>query len=211
MKTFVIADVHGCLNELHQLLDKTCIDLKKDRLIMLGDYIDRGEDSAGTVKWLMELKNGKYGEHAVLLRGNHEQMVLESAITHNRSFWTAEELRFFESLPTYFEDEHFIYVHAGIAPQKSLMCQSDDDLLWIRNSFYEAKTGLQKKIIFGHTPTQFINGGAAPIFWSDKIALDTGCVYNGCLTSLEIENGEVLQIHSVGVLQGKNIIQSVLH
>lgn len=177
-------------------MDKMPIDLKQDRLIMLGDYIDRGEDSAGTVRWLMELKNGKYGDNAVLLRGNHEQMAIDAKSDGYYGSWAPEEMQFFESLPIYFEDEHFLYVHAGIAPQKSLECQPDHDLLWIRNSFYEAETCLEKKVIFGHTPTQFINGGTVPVFFGDKIALDTGCVYDGCLTSLEIDKGEVLKIHS---------------
>ncbi len=45
MKTYVIGDTHGCFDEFEKLLNKVNPNLKEDRLIMLGDYIDRGSKS----------------------------------------------------------------------------------------------------------------------------------------------------------------------
>lgn len=42
MKTFVIGDIHGCYDKFERLLEIIHGDFKKDRLILLGDYIDRG-------------------------------------------------------------------------------------------------------------------------------------------------------------------------
>lgn len=69
---FVIGDIHGCLSHLQKLLKRWNPD--KERLIFLGDLIDRGEDSYGVVKLAMKLRN-EYG--AVVLGGNHEKMFLE--------------------------------------------------------------------------------------------------------------------------------------
>ncbi|WP_264672947.1 metallophosphoesterase [Heliophilum fasciatum] len=52
-------------------------DLRKDRLIMLGDYIDRGPQSYLTVRKLCELQQSFGKDHVVLLRGNHEQMAVD--------------------------------------------------------------------------------------------------------------------------------------
>ena len=60
MKTIVVGDIHGCYNELKELM----IDLKEnqeynentDRLIFLGDYIDRGDDSYKVVQYIKELQ-----------------------------------------------------------------------------------------------------------------------------------------------------------
>ena len=44
MKTFIIGDIHGCFTELQELLDKAGI-ADDDRIIALGDIVDRGPDS----------------------------------------------------------------------------------------------------------------------------------------------------------------------
>ncbi|RLB25456.1 MAG: serine/threonine protein phosphatase, partial [Deltaproteobacteria bacterium] len=43
-KTYVIGDIHGCLDMLKRLIDKIQWDPSKDELIFVGDYIDRGPD-----------------------------------------------------------------------------------------------------------------------------------------------------------------------
>lgn len=71
----VIGDLHGCTTLLDQLLDQLyATDI--DTLVLVGDYIDRGEDSAGLLKRLITLKDER-GEKAVLLKGNHEDMLLK--------------------------------------------------------------------------------------------------------------------------------------
>jgi serine/threonine protein phosphatase 1 len=77
MKTFVIGNVHGCCEELNNLLGKIEPDLKRDRLVMLGDYIDRGPDSCGVLHTIVKLQQDFGKEHVVLLRGNHEQMAVD--------------------------------------------------------------------------------------------------------------------------------------
>jgi len=76
---YVIPDIHGCLEQL-ELICKRIIPLRrsdggKDKLVFLGDYIDRGPDSYGVIEFLISLKKD-YGDQIVFLRGNHEDMLL---------------------------------------------------------------------------------------------------------------------------------------
>jgi len=76
MKTFVIGDIHGRCAQLHHLLDLLPRDESTDKLIFLGDLIDRGSDVPGCVEHVLDLC-GANPERVICLRGNHEQMLLD--------------------------------------------------------------------------------------------------------------------------------------
>lgn len=213
MKKFVIGDVHGNYEELMDLLDKINPNLRQDKLIYLGDYIDRGPQSYKVIRFLIDLQN-KYGkEHVVLLRGNHEDMAIEN-IEHgsidcfngyditfmdfNKNNDSIENYyEFFKGLPLYYEDESFIYVHGGIKPGIAMEKQDDYDLLWIREEFFESSLTFIKPVIFGHTSTNNIIGTFSPFIKKDRIGIDTGIAYGGRLTALEIHDGKIVNIHNV--------------
>lgn len=69
-RDFVVGDVHGCFTELRQLLEQVVFDGSRDRLLSVGDLVDRGPESRQVLEWL-----ARPWFHAV--RGNHEQMALE--------------------------------------------------------------------------------------------------------------------------------------
>lgn len=71
---FVISDIHGCLNELNKILEHW--DRKQETLIVLGDLVDRGYNSLGTIQRLMELKK-KHKEKVIILRGNHDDNLIK--------------------------------------------------------------------------------------------------------------------------------------
>lgn len=73
-RTLVISDIHGELNKFARLLEKVNYDSKRDQLILLGDYIDRGPDSAAVLDKVMELKK----QGALILKGNHEDMMAQA-------------------------------------------------------------------------------------------------------------------------------------
>ena len=54
--TYVVCDIHGCYDKLIALIDKINIDLDSEKLVFLGDYIDRGPDSYEVVDYLINLK-----------------------------------------------------------------------------------------------------------------------------------------------------------
>ena len=71
-KAFVLSDIHGCYSQLEQLLAYWD---KEMTLYILGDLIDRGEDSLKVVQAVMKLKE-EYGDRVVVLKGNHEDLLL---------------------------------------------------------------------------------------------------------------------------------------
>jgi serine/threonine protein phosphatase 1 len=76
MKTFVVGDIHGRCAQLHSLLDLLPRDESADKLVFLGDLIDRGRDIPGCVEHVLNLC-GESPENVICLRGNHEQMLLD--------------------------------------------------------------------------------------------------------------------------------------
>lgn len=71
MEYFAISDIHGHINKLDKLLKYWNPD--KQKLVLLGDYIDRGPDSLKVLERIHHLKKN-YG--AVVIRGNHEDLFL---------------------------------------------------------------------------------------------------------------------------------------
>lgn len=211
MKQFVIGDIHGSYMELVDLINKVNPDLYRDQIIFLGDYIDRGFHSYHVIQLLIGIQKEYGKDHVILLRGNHEQMAIDNIKRNYRGSSNGYDktvldferngdsidnyIGFFNSLPYYYEDKNFIFVHGGIRPGVSMKNQIDDDLLWIREEFFQSSITFDKRIIFGHTPTKFINGQWEPFIKDDRIGIDTGCVYGGGLTGIEINEGKIVKIH----------------
>ena len=80
MKTIVIGDIHGCYRELDLLVSGLIKEGRyvpeEDRLIFLGDYIDRGDNPRLAVKYVRDLQD-MYGDKVIALMGNHEDMLLD--------------------------------------------------------------------------------------------------------------------------------------
>lgn len=210
-----IADLHGEYHRLLSVLEQANYG-PDDSLYCLGDYIDRGEDSKITIELVMELqRNG-----AVVLRGNHEQVASclllggRLATAHwphspQEQMWIWYEqggnttmrdyngaiptdvLQWMGALPLYHEEEDLILIHAGLRPGIKLENQATDDLLWIRNEFILYPTA--KLIVFGHTPTPLIHFSDMPYFGDGKIGLDTGAVFGGKLTLMDLDSKEIWQ------------------
>lgn len=78
LRVYAVGDIHGCahlLDMLHGLIETDLRDRPpaEVRIIYLGDYIDRGPDSAGVLERLSQLPPAGIGR--VLLKGNHEDML----------------------------------------------------------------------------------------------------------------------------------------
>ncbi|MHB1765975.1 MAG: metallophosphoesterase [Gammaproteobacteria bacterium] len=69
-RDFVVGDLHGCRNTLEKLLNRVHFDASRDRLMSVGDLIDRGPDSMGCLDLLEE-------PWFFPVRGNHEEMMLD--------------------------------------------------------------------------------------------------------------------------------------
>lgn len=204
-KIFAIGDIHGCLNKLRLLMREMAPDPSSDTLIFIGDYIDRDEGSKDVVDYVLQLE--KSYRQVIFLCGNHESMFLkylegedEEMYLFNGGIMTlkaygilpsdgprerkakipAEHLRFFESLLPYYETERYVFVHAGLVPGKPLSRQSAYDMQWVRQEFIDSDYDFGKLVVFGHTRL------SEPLIAANKIGIDTGAVYGGRLTGLEL-------------------------
>jgi len=82
-RVYAIGDIHGRLDLLTRLIDKIAQDdaargtVGKTELIMLGDFVDRGPDSAGVLDYVMRLR--EWWPAITCLKGNHEEVFLMAA------------------------------------------------------------------------------------------------------------------------------------
>jgi serine/threonine protein phosphatase 1 len=215
-RLFAVGDVHGCVDELERLLDALPV-RADDTVVFVGDYIDRGPDSRGAVRTVLEWRRST-SARVVCLRGNHEDMALgflgragrwgdawlrNGGTAALRSYgidldlapadvekrFPADHVVFFESLGTSYRWNDYLVVHAGIRPGVALELQTVEDLLWIRDEFLRAPHDLGMTVLFGHTPHR-----AVAVDLPYRIGIDTGCVYGGALTCLALPDGTLYQV-----------------
>jgi hypothetical protein len=208
-RTLIIGDVHGCLAELHALLSELRADPASDRIIFIGDLINKGPDSLGVYRLFKAL-----GAEAIL--GNHELRLLLEADHPRQRRPLYDRMRdefgdLFPSLlddiarwPLFIETEEFIVVHAGLLPNRNPHACSAEQLTNIRTwdgvginlqdranppwyMFYEGR----KKVVFGHWAAL---GG---IHMPKVIGIDTGCVYGRSLTALVLPEERLVQVRAL--------------
>lgn len=75
-KTWIIPDLHGCADTLKLVVENQIKPDTEDRLVFLGDYIDRGPNSKGVIDYIRELQ--KNGQHITALKGNHEAVCVKA-------------------------------------------------------------------------------------------------------------------------------------
>lgn len=199
---FAVGDIHGCLDKLVSLMDIIDVDLKKETLVFMGDYIDRGPHAKEVVDYLIDVARG--GNRVIFLKGNHELMLQnylsgedKLSFLYNggeatlRSYMKAgglneanlippEHLEFFDNLRLYYETENYIFVHGGLKANIPLEHQDEWDMLWLRDEFIYSDFDFGKLVIFGHTPFR------EPLILDNKIGIDTGAVYGNKLTCVEL-------------------------
>lgn len=201
-RTIVIGDIHGCFYTLMDLLEKIEYKEAEDRLIFVGDYIDRGENSFEVLDFLFKLQKRVGKEAVVCLMGNHEDMMLYDKACWLNNGGNATRKSFYKhhfqpnvfnfwlkKLPLYFESEAYIVCHAGL-PYAKLEDNSRDDILWDRDWLRYCHVETEKPVIFGHTIT---GTGEARIVYNGSIGIDTGCVSGGRLCACIINDEENLQ------------------
>lgn len=207
MRYFAVGDVHGCVEALKALLEILPIKWGEDFLIFLGDYIDRGPAPRAVLELVQDLVE-RYPQTVIPLKGNHEWMfnrylqgiepevflynggetTLRAYFENGRLVLPDKDRIFLTSLPLYYETSDYLFVHAGIRPQVPLAQQKEEDLLWIREAFYAYPGRFEKVVVFGHTPFP------EPLELEDRIGIDTGCVYGGNLSAVELPARKFYQV-----------------
>lgn len=210
-RNIAIGDVHGCASEFEALLKS--LDLKTtDRIIQVGDLINRGPDSHDVIELAQ-----KYKVEVIL--GNHELRLIRarreksSKLLKSYDYATLEQLtpadwHYLEALPNYHHAPEIdtVFVHAGFLPDQTWHEQSIDITAHIQ--VIDAK-GLAAKradaprasawanhwhgspfVIYGHTPRPKVYKRPG------SIGIDTGCVYGGHLTAYILEDKSFVQVRA---------------
>lgn len=86
VRTFAIGDIHGQLDQLLALLGRLPDLTPDDTIVFIGDYLDRGPDSAEVIHLLMEDLPGRTPAKIVCLKGNHEDAWLNILAGEDSAF-----------------------------------------------------------------------------------------------------------------------------
>ena len=210
-RTIAIGDVHGCAEELAELLE-ALNPSPKDRLIQLGDLINRGPDSRGAVELARE-----YGIECIW--GNHELRILTALrerrpeILKDYDLDTIQQLhgedwRYLEGLQAYLHDSESdtVFVHGGFLPDTAWHKQALSVTTTIQVIDKHGKAAKRSDspkapawadswsgppfVVYGHTPRPNVYQHSA------SIGIDTGCVYGGHLTAYIVEEQSFVQVRA---------------
>ncbi|MET7246869.1 metallophosphoesterase family protein [Methylobacterium sp. EM32] len=199
--TYAIGDIHGCANALEDLLDRIEAHRagRSRQLVFLGDYIDKGPESARAVAIVRRVQE-RAPDTVVCLMGNREAALLRAAHDSRReAAWLAtggdrtlssygvagiadlptDALSWIAGLKTVHEDALRYYVHAGFRPGRRGIDPSVQARLWIREPFLSVDYDFGKHVVHGHTPCYAGHPDRHPY----RTNLDTAPLRTGRLTA----------------------------
>jgi serine/threonine protein phosphatase 1 len=217
-RLFAIGDIHGCFRPFYELVTNIIKLTKSDRLILLGDYIDRGDQSKEVIDFIIDLQNT--GFNITPLTGNHEQMLIDSwedlgalyqwymnsGATTLFSFGIQDitemeraYIDFFTNLNFYTEIGNYIFVHAGFNDYIDDPFTDKHTMIWECSPGYNNPVLRDRKIIHGHRPKTIDYVKKCISENSNVIPIDTGCVYDkeqgyGNLSALEVDTMNLVSV-----------------
>lgn len=214
MGLIAIGDIHGCLHTFERLWAKLSPSAD-DRVVFVGDYIDRGPRSREVIDRMLEIGDT---HDCVFLRGNHEDYLLEYVRSGSLRMWIQngglatlhsyggnhtganipdEHVAFVRDTKLYYETDGFFFVHGGLKPHLSIEKNRQrfgaETFLWERSHMRAHRFLWEKPIVCGHTPQP------QPVNREKLIAIDTGCVYHmhpglGRLTAVYLPEREFVAV-----------------
>jgi predicted MPP superfamily phosphohydrolase len=216
-RTLAIGDIHGCLAPL-QLLWESVSPQPEDRVIFIGDYVDRGPDSKGVIDFLIDLP---LDLNVTFLSGNHEEKFYLSKLDHTElAHWLKDwggdatldsygpgglddvpqsHWDFLHRCQPYLETETHIFVHANLEANAAL--DQQQSLVLLHKKFGTPDPHRSGKImICGHTAQE----SHVPLNHGHAVCIDTDPGRGGWLTCLEVETSRYWQANFAGeVREGK--------
>jgi serine/threonine protein phosphatase 1 len=218
-RVFIIGDIHGCNKTFRKLVLEKISIRKTDKIYCLGDYIDRGPDSKGVIDFIIQLRKDGFNIHT--LRGNHEQLLLESEIDEPaKEIWLKnggdkalmsfgvnsirdfdkKYIDFFKRTKYFIQTKYFILVHAGLNFSSADPLKDKEAILWIRNFSVDTYYLNGKLLIHGHTPKARDYIISQP--FQSPLNLDGGCVFKhkdgfGNLFALNFFERKLIEVKNI--------------
>jgi len=176
---------------------------REDRIVFLGDYIDRGPDSYGVIDFILELRDNVPG--TITIRGNHEDFVTSlfkgnqsetqrnlwlgpnggratMASYRNRGIFLKEHQDFYCGLPYSHAEDGYFFCHAGVQPRIPLDQQPHHVLVEEGAAYYGYAGDYGMVVVHGHKHLE----SGVPEIHPNRINLDTGAGHGGPLTAMEL-------------------------
>lgn len=209
-RILALGDIHGCNTALDTLLGQLQL-TAEDRVVLLGDVVDRGPGTRQVIERLLELS--QYCD-LQFVKGNHEQMLLGVLDgTYAREDWLmhggrevldcyagsldnlpAEHFEFLQSAADYYETATEVFVHANLEPGIPVAEQHEKWLRWTRYTGRELPLPTGQRVVCGHTP-QATGLPARSRGWA---CIDTYVYGTGWLTCLDVMTDEFYQADQQG-------------
>jgi len=221
-RVIAIGDVHGCLAAFDAVLDAIEPE-SSDSLILLGDIVDRGPNSAGVIDRLIELRERCF---LFTIMGNHDELMLDVIEESTwkmgqwlmyggeqtmRSYGTdkvsgipKEHVAFLRNCVPFCETERHFFTHANYLEGKSLAKTPGDVLRW--ESLKTRRPGPHnsgKIAVLGHTSQK----DGRILYSGYFLCIDTYCYGTGHLTAFEVNTGEYWQADRSGRLLKNKIFR----
>ena len=123
MATYAIGDIQGCFRTLKRLLKKIAFNPSKDKILLVGDLVNRGPQSIEVLRWAYDMD----GSVQTVL-GNHDIHLLAMALgaASMKRIRTLEPLLrtrdadklmgWLRNRPIMLKEDNFVIVHAGVLP-----------------------------------------------------------------------------------------------
>lgn len=222
-KIFIIGDVHGCLDELEDLLLLAKYEIDRVLPIFVGDIANKGPHSVKTIRKVREL-------NAYAVRGNHEEIALVQylkwrngeVVTPRKCSWTTElnedEVNFLQELPYTIDipSKNALIVHGGIVPGVSLENQNLTHFISMRSLQISGEKLIASPRIFIGEPWASLWSGPRHVYFGHDAArclqqypyatgLDTRCLYGGFISGIFLDSNKILQIRAKIVYQKPKI------
>lgn len=214
-RTIIIGDPHGCLEEFKDLL-VACAYTDKDKVVVVGDLVDRGPDSVGIIAFIRnhpknfrcvmgnhDLKHVRMYQHMELKRKNQNYKIpMRPFGTDKMAVFNSlgdEAFEWLASLPYYIElEDNWVVVHAGLAPGKNRTMPEQDrgQMCHIRFLDRDSKRSLSLKENFEQPKNS--------VYWTDIYDGPYNVVYGHNVHSLVDANVVTRQdgIKMVGIDTG---------
>jgi serine/threonine protein phosphatase 1 len=220
-RLLAISDIHGCFDTFHELVVNRIKLKKSDKLVLLGDYIDRGNKSMEVIDLIIDLIETGYD--IVPLAGNHESMLIDSLGDKsvlplwlmNSGETTLESFKissidlidrryldFFSNLSYYHRLGKFLFVHAGFNDSAADPFSDNYGMIWDCHPVYNNPLLKDMMIIHGHRPNTIDHVKERISAHSMVVPIDTGCVYGtdlgyGHLSALEVNSMKLISVEKI--------------
>jgi hypothetical protein len=207
-RTVIVGDLHGCLDELSELLTEVAFDSTRDRLVSVGDLVGKGPKGADVVRFFRESRHeavrGNHDERLLAWKRGDDPRPLRATHARDAAALSDEDWAWLGALPLHLAIPELgvLVVHAGLVPGIAVEAQEPRVLMNLRSLRADGSPSHRiedgapwasfwpgpELVVFGHDAVRGLQQ------WPHAIGLDSGCVYGGRLSALVLPERRIVSV-----------------